>query len=398
MIVAVSLVIGYGTGWMNLSRPAPNPLAQLPGCPPTGVSLAVATQADASVGLAASAAALATGFSTATGGCLAVAFSADATGFGALSVRSVDAVIGPLAPQAGELPGPVYQLPLFIAPVVVVVNAEGLGSSLNLSAAALAGVYLGSVTSWSAPLLEATNPGLHSSLAVSVDHFGGPSEASALLSGYLAERNTTFAGTVTAGANVSWPVGTTAATPASMLALIAATPGSIGYEPTDVCPSLPAGLVCASLQTGTGGSYVAPSSGAVASAASLLANTSAATGLHWANASGVSGAGATVYPMLEITYAFVYRDLGTSYGSNLTLNDSKWLIASLFWIASDTSSAAGPLIAPSGYFPLPDILAYESEKSVLSVTYEGGWVLLPPSSVTPGDNEAGEGPGETGEF
>ncbi len=397
VIVAASLLVGYGTGWMNLSRPAANPLAQLPGCPPTGVTLGVATQADGASGLGTATEALESGFSTATGGCLAVALTADPSGFGALAARSVDAVIGPLPPSAGELPGPFYQVPLLVSAVVVIVNTAGFASTLNLSAAALAGAYLGTLTSWDSPLLEASNPGLDSDLAVSVVHLAGPSEASALLSGYLSARNASFASAVGAGSNVSWPVGSTAASPAAMLNTLGATPGSIGYASTDVCPTLPAGLLCAALATGSS-SYLAPSTAAVGAAANLLANSSAATGLHWANVSGLAAPSADVYPMLEITYAFVYRDLGTGYGGVLTLNESKWLIASLFWVASDTSSAAGPLVAPYGYDPLPDIFGFEAEKTALSVTYEGGWVLLPPSAVTPGDNEGGEGSGETGEF
>lgn len=397
VIVAVSLLVGYSSGWMNLSRPAPNPLAQLPGCPPAGVSLGVAAQSGASVGLASAATALAAGFSAATGGCLSTTVASDPTGFGALSAKSVDAAIGPLVPTAGSLPAPVYSVPLLVSPVVVIVNAEGLPARLNLSAPALAGAYLGEITSWSSPLLTGTNPGLTSSLNVSVAYLAGPSEANALLSGYLAERNASFARSVGSGTNVSWPAGTVASSPAAMLTLLASTPGRIGYEPTDVCPALPSGLVCAAIETGTS-SYVLPSPGAVAAAADLVANSSAATGLHWANVSGLASTSASVYPMLEITYAFVYKDLGTSYAGALTLNESKWLIASLFWVASDTSSSAGPIVQPYGYYALPDGFAFEAEKTSLSVTYEGGWVLLPPSSVTGSDNEAGEGSGETGEF
>ncbi len=396
-LVAASLVFGYATNWVTLNRPAPNPLAHLPGCPPSGVNVQVSVEADASGGLTSLWPELATGFSTATGGCLAVVSNASSVAYTPLGAKTADAVVGPLLPASGALAGDTESAPLLISPVVVLVNSNGLGGAVNLTAAALAGAYLGTVSSWADVLLSGPNPADASTANVSVVHLAGPSAATGLLSNYLSEWNSSFATTVGGGPNVTWPGGLVAATPQDVPALVAAAPGRIGYVPTDACPSLPAHVLCAALQTATG-SFALPTLGALSSAAALLANTSAAQKNDWRNLSGVAPVGSNVYPMLEVTYVTMYRDLGTAYGASLGLNESKWLVAAFYWVAADTSNAVVSLAAPYGYFPVPELLGFEAQKAVLTYTYLGNWILLPPSALVPGDNEAGEGSGETGEF
>jgi ABC-type phosphate transport system substrate-binding protein len=399
IVVASALTVGYATNWMNLSRAAPNPLSELPGCSSGGVSLNVATEDDSSAGLTSLWPELASAFSAATGGCLNVVSAPSSTGFSILTGLGTDGLVGPLVPPGagtGSLGAATYDVPLMVSPVVVLVNAQGWASTLNLSADALASAYLGTVTSWSSPAFTATNPGLVSDRNVTVVHLAGPSAASDVLSAYLAQWNATFRAEVGVGANVSWPVGLVAAAPSNVTELVAATPGAIGYAPTDVCPTLPTGVICASVQTGVA-AYALPTASSVAAAASLEANSTAGLAGQWANVTGVSPENASAYPMVETTFAVLYRDLGTAYGSALTMNESKWLIALFFWVASDTSGTAGPLEESLGYQPLPGGLAFPAEEASLEVTYLGNWILLPPGSLQEGGGEGGEG-GETGEF
>ena len=53
---------------------------------------------------------------------------------------------------------PVIQIPESAGPVCVTYNLPGLAKPLQLSAEALAGVFLGKITSWQDPLLKADNP------------------------------------------------------------------------------------------------------------------------------------------------------------------------------------------------------------------------------------------------
>jgi len=401
LIVTTSLAVGYSTGWMNLSRSYPGPLSELPGCSASGpgVTLTVATEGGSSAGLAVAWPSVATAFSTATGGCLSVVSSATSAGFAALSSQSIDALVGPALPGTGSTGGLASQttdVPLFVSPLVVLVNAEGLSPELNLSAGALAGAYLGTVDRWNNTELTASNPGLRSTLNLTVVYLQGPSQANAVFSTYLAEWNATFRTEVGPGTNLSWPVGLAAGSPAGVESLVASTPGAIGYEPTDVCPSLPSGLLCAAVQAAPS-TYVAPTPAEVVAAEEVEANSSAALAGSWANVTGVASTNSSVYPMVETTYAVVYRDLGTTYGNALGLNASKWLIALLFWVISSTGGTAGRLAGLYGYVPLPSGFATTAEETDLNVTYYGGWILIPASALVEAPGESGGG-GETGEF
>ena len=400
LVVLASATVGYATDWVNLHRPYGSPLSEVPGCPPGGVALTLPTEANESAGLATVWPQLASGFSTSTGGCLTVVGGPAANGFALLAGGSAAGLVGPELPGsagASDLSTRTTAVPLFVAPLVVIVNVDGLPAQLNLSAGALAGAYLGSATTWLAPVFTIGNPGLSAPLDVTVVHFDGPDEANAVLSTYLAQGNASFRADLAPGPNVSWPVGPGVASPAAMVAAVATTPGSIGYEPSDVCPSLPAEVVCAAVQAGPG-AYVYPTPEAVEAAAALEANSTAVAEGDWANVTGVSLGNGSVYPMTETTYAVLYRDLGTAYGGALSLTASKWLITLLFWVASDAGGVPGQTLASAGYLPLLGAFATASEEVDLGVTYLGSWIVLPPGSLPGGDGEGGEGGGETGEF
>lgn len=165
VLVLAAVTVGYATNWVNLSRTHPGPLSELPSCPPGGVSIGVATETGASASLPTAWPALASSFSSATGGCLSVGTSPSSSGLGQLSSLALDGLVGPLLPTTSSDPGlagSTYDVPLAVAPVVVLVNIQGLVGPISLSAAALAGMYLGNVTSWSNPLLTATHPTLAS--------------------------------------------------------------------------------------------------------------------------------------------------------------------------------------------------------------------------------------------
>ncbi len=399
LIILSALTVGYATDWLNPSRAHVYPVAEMPVCGPTPVDLSIPAEAGVSGGLPGAWAALASAYSAATGGCLSVTGNASATVLGALAAGTVDAVVGPAMPAPGtlgNLSAETYDAPLLVAPLVVLYNLGGATPELNLTADALAAIYLGGATSWNDPQLVASNPGFNSTLPIAAAYLAGPTPANSLLSGYLSEWNATFASTVGTGPNVSWPAGAPQTDPSAMLSYVAAHPGAVGYVPTDVCPTVTAPVACATLQDGSD-AFVAPTGPSVQAAASLASNSSSALTSNWANVSGVAPVGTPVYPMVGLTYAIVYKDLGTEYGSALPLNDSKWLISLFFWIAADVGGDAASVAQGFGYFALPFHLSEAAQGTALSVTYEGAWILAPAAAAYD-DSEGNETGGETGEF
>src|ERR1700683_1600957 len=55
---------------------------------------------------------------------------------------------------------PVIQIPESAGPICVTYNLDGLQQPLQLSSEALAGIFLGKITSWQDPLLTQDNPGV----------------------------------------------------------------------------------------------------------------------------------------------------------------------------------------------------------------------------------------------
>src|ERR1700688_4751200 len=65
----------------------------------------------------------------------------------------------PLTDQEIAQMTPVIQFPESAGPVCITYNLEGLQKPLQLSAEALAGIFLGKITSWQDPMLKQDNPG-----------------------------------------------------------------------------------------------------------------------------------------------------------------------------------------------------------------------------------------------
>lgn len=401
LVLAAALGVGYAAGWLNPARSSSSgPVLAGPqdcGANGSAVPLVLADEPNASTGLDAAWAALADPFANLTGSCLSVEMHA--TGLDGLASLSVAGTIGPSIPEAGSLANlssETYSVPLLASPLVVLYHLGGTTASLNLTADALAGIYLGTVRAWNDPSLTAWNPGLASDLPVTPFHLAGPSVANDLLSSYLSEENASFRTAVGSGVSPAWPVGPSASSPAEMLSQVAAMPGAIGYEPSNVCPSLPRSVGCAGL--GSASASFTPAT--VASVLAALNSTSASTaavGADWANVTGVTYGDPGAYPMVELTYASVYRDVAKAYGALLSPIQAKWLLTLLWWVASlETTTWATEHVVPSvlsdGYVPVPTSMEGMAQNTLALVTYNGTSILFP------NGEEGGESGNDTGEF
>jgi phosphate transport system substrate-binding protein len=390
LLVAASVLVGYRTNWLNPTD-ARSSGPQLAGPWDCGnaispTSLSVAAQPNASSTLMPEFAAQSAAFANVSGRCLTVNISA--LGTPAFATLKADALIGagPSDDAPAVLPYSVELVPVMDAPVVVIYNLGGAYPVLNLSAADLAGIYLGAIRDWNDPTLAADNPGLPSASPVTPVHLDGPSETNWLLSSYLSLTNASWKGTVGVSFDPRWSAGPGVSSPEEMLARVASTPGAIGYAPTNVCPTLPSGLACARLPDPSGG-FVPVTASSISAGANLSFNLSAALAGDWANVSAVRSSAPGAYPLVEITSCELYRDLGTAYGSILTLTQSKWLLTLLWWVALDDSGSLGLRF---GYSALPSGLAISAQQVVLGIAYHG-------TSVLGAGEESGEG-NETGEF
>lgn len=99
-----------------------------------------------------------------------VTLSYDAVGSGAGITQFTDGQVawaGSDAPLEGDdiaaaesrCDGPAWDLPVYVSPVAVIFNLEGV-DSLNLDAATIAKIFRGDITNWNDAAIAATNPGV----------------------------------------------------------------------------------------------------------------------------------------------------------------------------------------------------------------------------------------------
>lgn len=294
----------------------------------------------------------------------------------------------PTAAEQAQFPLPVLYFPESVGAVAIVYHLAGLPERLNLTAAALAGIFLGSIQNWSDPALEALNPGAlgAGSGAIAPAYLNGSTYATASLTAYLAASNLTWNASVGAESTPTGFRGTGVAGTEAMLAYVASTPGAIGYVPGNPSET---GVGTAGLQDAAGDFAGPNASGldvAASAAGSALLQAIATSGgsitpgpdlTTWNVPTGWS------YPLTSFTYLLLYHDVGFAYGERLTLQAGLWFLNFLEWL---TSGGQAWFVAP-GTVPLPSVVAAISISVLEHVEYRGTLALTGGGSL--GDNDTG---------
>jgi phosphate transport system substrate-binding protein len=155
-------------------------------------------------------------------------------------------------------------VPTVIGAVVFAFNLPG-DHELALSAELAADVFLGNVTRWDDPRLEAMNPGVAlPSEPIIVVHRADGSGTSAALTSYLSAHSPEWKASVGAGTSPHFPVGVGAKGNEGVAAFVKATPLSIAY--VELVYAHQAGLTMAKLRNPVG-KLVAPTLEALGRAA-----------------------------------------------------------------------------------------------------------------------------------
>jgi phosphate transport system substrate-binding protein len=362
-IIAVTIIIlGWFAGWFAPTAPVITPQTCAGEVDVTGAG-------DPAVGPAMQ------GWSAVynTSVCAKVTYATSGSGLTALAAKSVDfAVIeSPLSSaQASQLGGGALVLPVALEATAVVYHVQGLASGLRLSGAVLAAIYLGNITNWDSPRIEALNPGFHfpTSLPITPIYCSVSCATTLVFTGYLARSNVTWNSTVGNSSSPAWPIGTAASGSLGVAQAVNATPGGIGYVELPIAQK--EGLSWANMENPRG-NFTAPSpENTTAAAAAANPIIISETGVP-SNQSLVDEAGNSTYPMATLSYAVVYQDIGVAYNGAVTRNTAQWVGAYILWI----TTAAQPRAAPAGYAPLPGALVVWDSEVIEKLQYYGLSVL-----------------------
>jgi phosphate transport system substrate-binding protein len=124
---------------------------------------------------------------------------------------------------------PILHFPTVLGAAVPSYNVPGVTGDLNFTAEALAGIYLGKITSWNDPAIAAANPGVKLPKAdIVVIHRSDGSGTTYIWTDYLSKVSPDWM-KVGKGTSVNWPVGLGGKGNEGVSALIEQTPGSLGY-------------------------------------------------------------------------------------------------------------------------------------------------------------------------
>jgi phosphate transport system substrate-binding protein len=132
--------------------------------------------------------------------------------------------------QAAGFKFKVLHFPTVLGAVVPTYNVAGVSTDLNFTQAALAGIYLGTITKWNDPEIAKANPGVKlPGDDIVVVHRSEGSGTSFIFTDFLSKVSDDWKNKVGKGASVNWPVGLGGKGNEGVAGQVKQTPGAIGY-------------------------------------------------------------------------------------------------------------------------------------------------------------------------
>lgn len=263
--------------------------------------------------------------------------------------------------EIAALPGGTTMLhvPTALGAVVVIYNLPSV-PELNLDAANVAGLFLGTITAWNDPAVAANNPGVTlPATPVVVVHRSDGSGTTNAFTTYLDTVSTAWQGQVGKGKEVNWPTGIGAQGNDGVAGGVKQTEGAVGY--VELNYAVQAGLASAKLQNADG-NFVAGSTEGVTAAAEAAV---AAIPADFRQAPIINGAGPNTYPIAAYTYLLVYKEQSDAAKGQA-------LVALMYWALTDGQAEEGGL----GYAPLPGAIQQKAIDLLHTLT-AGGQPIWP---------------------
>ncbi|MHB1768159.1 MAG: phosphate ABC transporter substrate-binding protein PstS [Phycisphaerae bacterium] len=206
--------------------------------------------------------------------------------------------------QISSAGGHVLHMPEVAGPEVMSYNLPMIHKPLVMNGKLIADIYLGKVTHWNAPEIQALNPGVTlPDLRILVAHRSDGSGTTYIFTGYLCKVSHQWKTKVGQSTSVQWPVGRGGKGNPGVAALIDKTVGGLGY--LEYAYAIMGHFPTATL-INKDGFKIRPSIPAVIAAQkAVVANLPADFRLPIINPTG-----RTAYPISGFTYLIIDRDLG----------------------------------------------------------------------------------------
>ena len=251
--------------------------------------------------------------------------------------------------QLKEAKTKILHVPTVLGAVVPAYNIPGVNAELKFTPEALAGIFLGRITSWNDHALAAANPGLSlPNQPIILIHRSDGSGTTYIWTDYLSKVSSEWQSQVGKGTSVKWPVGLGGKGNEGVAGMIRQMPGAIGYIELiyAVQNKIPYGVV-----KNAAGNFVKASLESVTAAAASVLNMPADFRVSITNAPGKDA-----YPISSFTWLLIpVRSKDPGKG--------KILADFLNWMVEDGQKMTAELT----YAPLPQNVASKVKAEIKQV-------------------------------
>ncbi len=132
--------------------------------------------------------------------------------------------------QLSEAKTKILHIPTVLGAVVPAYNIPGVNTELKFTPEALAGIFLGKITSWNDPAIAKANPGVNlPNQTIIVIHRSDGSGTTYIFTDYLSKVSSSWANGPGKGTSVKWPVGLGGKGNEGVAGMIRQMQGGIGY-------------------------------------------------------------------------------------------------------------------------------------------------------------------------
>jgi len=258
--------------------------------------------------------------------------------------------------QAGA---PVVHIPICAGAVVLTYNLPGIQDTLMFTPDVLANIYLGKITRWNDPAIQAINSKVKlPNLPIAVVHRSDGSGTTNIFTNYLSKISPEWKSRVGASTSVNWPVGLGGKGNEGVSGLIRQTPGGFGY--VELAYAIQNQMPVAKVRN-VSGNFIAPTIASTQAASNIQLPADAK--VFVTNTSAPDG-----YPISGFTWAILYRE--QHYGDR-SLDRAKELVKLFWWVTHNAQSYCADL----HYAPLSAAAQATAENLLKTITFDGKPVL-----------------------
>jgi len=282
------------------------------------------------------------------------------------TAKTVDfgATDAPLSKNESQQAKGAVHIPETIGSVVAAYNIPSIpDKGLKLTGEVLADIFLGKITKWNDPKIQALNKDKTLPADdIVVVHRSDGSGTTFVFTDYMSSVSQAWKDQLGKGKSVQWPVGIGAPGNEGVANAIKGSPNTIGY--IELGYALTTKTPFAFIQNKEG-KFVEPSLDSTKAAVEANVASLPKGDGDWSNVTLVNAAGPNSYPLASLTYLLLYKEMSTD--PNLDQAKAKALVDFISWAITD-----GQKMGPSlGYVPLPDGVVKLDQDTLKSLTFKG---------------------------